>query len=457
MHYNSIVSISSKVLVNLRLLLRKLFISPLRMLTRSRNASNKVNENREANLKLLPIEILVLQQYISVKDISHLDIAICDVDFRSLFLDSLQSVKIRDDNILGRGDDDFVAWVIKRQIKLLNLKAHSGNFTRMSVVKMAAGEMKLDTIEEFQRNSSPRGKSPITSAALRKIVTYCPMLKLLDLDSSFKDVAIIRVAECCPMIQHLCLTRCTILTDIAIVKIAECCPVLKSLELNSSSITDIAIIRIAECCPKLEGLHLQRPAITDIAIVRIAECCPRLETLDLQCPNITDIAVVRIAECCPRLENLGLLCPAITDIAVVRIAECCPRVERLLLCCRAITDIAVVRIAECCRRLEVLHLQCPVITNIAIIRVAECCPRLEHLSLLCPAITDIAVVRIAECCPRLKDFFSCSPTITDNAILRMVKSCPMLQSVHFMNCPGITDVVRTTMRESYPTIRLTID
>jgi hypothetical protein len=33
----------------------------------------------------------------------------------------------------------------------------------------------------------------------------------------------------------------------------------------------------------------------------------------------------------------------------------------------------------------------------------------------------------------------------------------MLHSVLFMNCPGIREVVRTTMRESSPMIRLTID
>jgi hypothetical protein len=58
-------------------------------------------------------------------------------------------MKIRDDTILGR-EDIFVTWVIKCQLKLLNLMARSGDFTRMSTEKMAAGEMKLDAIEEFQ-------------------------------------------------------------------------------------------------------------------------------------------------------------------------------------------------------------------------------------------------------------------------------------------------------------------
>jgi hypothetical protein len=267
----------SKIWSKFRLLLRQLYISPLRMLTRSCNASNKVNASREVNINLLRIEILVLQQYLSVKDISNLDFAICNVDSRLLFLNSLQSVKIRDDTIVGRGDD-FVTWVIKRQIKLLNLKAHSGDFTRISAYKMAAGKIKLDAIEGFQWKICLRYgllDSPITGAALSKIAKYCPMLRFLNLDSSFEDAAIIRVSECCPMLNYLNLSRCTTFTDTAIIRIAECCPVLKILESNCSSITDIAIIRIAECCSMLKVLNLHCPTITNIAVIRIAECYPK--------------------------------------------------------------------------------------------------------------------------------------------------------------------------------------
>jgi hypothetical protein len=314
------------------------------MLTRSCNVPNKENETRKANLNLFPIEILVLQHLLSVKDISRLDIAICNVDSRLFFLNSLQSVKIRDDAILGRGDN-FVTWVIKRQIKLINLKVHSGDFTRISADKMAAGEMKLDAIEEFQWNTSLRHGTLYSAITriLSKIVTYCPMIRLLDFDNFFENATIMRVAEYCPMLQNLKLSRCTTLTDIVIMNIAECCSLLQILELKCSSITDTAIIRIAECCQRLKVLRLRCPAITNIAIIRIAECCPRFKGLILQCSTNSDIAIVRIAESC-------LQCPAITNIAIIRLAECCLRLKNLVLQCPAITDIAIIRIAECCPR-----------------------------------------------------------------------------------------------------------
>jgi hypothetical protein len=176
------------------------------MLTWSWNASKR-NEIRQANQYrhesyLLPLDIVMFQGYLSVKDVSILDIAICDVDLRSLFLNSLPNVKIRDDTAVGRGDE-FVTWVIKRSIKLLNFKGREDDFfTVISADKIAAGSMDLSEIEDFQLSDDD-------------------YLSFFSLD----DDAVIRIAECCPRLKRLLLCSDNI-TDIAILRIAECCPML---------------------------------------------------------------------------------------------------------------------------------------------------------------------------------------------------------------------------------------
>jgi hypothetical protein len=52
-----------------------------------------MNDNRSIR-GLVPIEVVVLQGYLSVKDPSYLDIAICGADLRSLLLNALQCAKI---------------------------------------------------------------------------------------------------------------------------------------------------------------------------------------------------------------------------------------------------------------------------------------------------------------------------------------------------------------------------
>jgi hypothetical protein len=188
-------------------------------------------------------------------------------------------VNIQDDTELGRGDK-FVIWVIKRQVKLLNF-IEQVFFIKRSANKIAAGEMKLGTIEDFQLNSI--------------------------LSDSFHDDAVIQIAKCCPALRKFHLSSCANITNFAITKIAECCPMLLSLSLSGRrSITDFAIKIIAHYCPMLEYLHLDSwIPMTDAAIIRIAACCPKLKYLDLF-GEIRDIAIIRIAKSCQILQTLNL-------------------------------------------------------------------------------------------------------------------------------------------------------
>jgi hypothetical protein len=197
------------------------------MLTRSCSASNDIKESRKKfhddnNTQLLPIEILMLQGYMSIEDINHLDIAICDADLRSLYLNSLQTVKIRDDTKVGRGNN-FVTWAIKRQTKLKNFSGHHQKFTAMSANKMGAGQMRLDALKELElKHTIFARQSSITNATMNKIVRHCPMLRVFSLCNSsyITDSTITTVAMCCPMLQTLflnCLGNYTAMTDVALI------------------------------------------------------------------------------------------------------------------------------------------------------------------------------------------------------------------------------------------------
>jgi hypothetical protein len=85
-------------------------------------------------------------------------------------------------------------------------------------------------------------------------------------------------------------------------------------------VTANGIVRIAECCPMMQVLFLNCPAITDNAIIRIAECCPKLRLLQSRNnPTITDIALIRILECCPILKKLAFNnCPRVIDAVSLR-------------------------------------------------------------------------------------------------------------------------------------------
>jgi hypothetical protein len=255
--------------------------------------------------ELLPIEVLVLQVYLSIKDISCLDIAICDVNLRWLFLDSLQCVKVRDECQSGRGEF-FLAWVIKRHIKLLN-------FIGCAITFIIVKDMEFDAIEELEFHDKGNYLKGYNI--------------LLDLSN---------IIECGPVLKKLDLSRLHAVEDVAIRIIVENCPILQVLHLPNRNIlyeiTDATLLKLAESCPMLQELHISNCRnITDITIIRIAECCSMIRVLDLSgCHKIADTAVTRIADCCSVLQELDLsFCSRVTATAIVRIVERCSKLRRL--------------------------------------------------------------------------------------------------------------------------------
>jgi hypothetical protein len=292
--------------------------------------------------ELLPIEILMLQGYLTIKDVSHLHIAICDINLRALFLHSLRCVKIRDDSKLYR-TEAFVAWVTKLHIKLLNFKGHASTFAMSKDMKLDA----IEVLEFYSCSNANNRQSPNTNATMSNITKCGPTLKKLDF------------------------SRCPVVKDITIRGILEGCPILRVLNLSRKlyqlhrhlDITDFAFIRIAECYPMLEVLNLSHCCkITDIAVVRIAECCPLIRVLSLECCYaITDIAIIRIAECCPMMQALDLSnLPEVGETGYMKIVECCSKLRRLslsLIFALAVFDYGegISRMKEINPRLQIFH------------------------------------------------------------------------------------------------------
>jgi hypothetical protein len=169
-----------------------------------------------------------------------------------------------------------VEWIIERQMKLLNFIGNPSLFTKISANKITAGMMKLDALEEFEigfRQERPF-VNQITNSVMSKIITKCPMLRLLDSKGCINSTSsIIQVAQSCPMLESFYLWECPAITDVAIISIAECCLLLQSLHLVlCPDITDATIIRVAECCPKLNDLKLINCPVTDVATIRTVEC-----------------------------------------------------------------------------------------------------------------------------------------------------------------------------------------
>lgn len=118
------------------------------------------------------------------------------------------------------------------------------------------------------------------------------------------------------------------------IKIANCGKFLHKIKLSNRNINDMSIIKIAENCPNLRTLNLTRiDRVTDRSIVKIAEKCRLLEELILSgCYLITDSSIIRVAENCPNLRDIHLSgCRNVTDLSILKVHEKCSNLKRFIL------------------------------------------------------------------------------------------------------------------------------
>lgn len=279
----------------------------------------------------LPNEILcrIFSRYLSIQDISLFDIAICNHRNRPAFLEYVGSVAC-----IWLGDKERqlsykeISWMYSRKIKVRNLNC--------------------DTVND--------------NTAFR--IAGCGVcLEWLTINKQYLyDSGMIQIAENCPNIRHLDISRCNNITDYSIIKIAEYCPNIDYLNIAECRVTDKSVVRIVELCHELETLNIAYcHNITDLCISKIAEYCPQMTSLDVTDNSIiTDLSMIKLAECCNNLEILNIsFCRNITDTSMRKVAEYCLNMKHLsTIFCNRITDLSIVLIAESCRNIGMCVYMC---------------------------------------------------------------------------------------------------
>jgi len=263
----------------------------------------------------VPKEILcqIFCVYLTIEDISSLDVAICDIKKRQNFMLHIGSM-----TCIWSGDkeenfnDIKISWLRSRNMKIRDLRCDLVTFDM--ALKIAGFGVYLEWLRIDNRG--------LSNMSMIKIVEDCPNLKHIGMSSeNITDLSINRIADCCRHTKSLIVPMCYNITYSSMIRIAERCPNMEVFDLSDcEDITDIGMVRIAECC-NIHLLEMRASRITDISAIRIAEFSPNIEILNiLRSRDITDASIMRIAECCPNLRQIVMPCPKITDASVIQIA-----------------------------------------------------------------------------------------------------------------------------------------
>ncbi|KAK9162513.1 hypothetical protein Syun_003415 [Stephania yunnanensis] len=164
--------------------------------------------------------------------------------------------------------------------------------------------------------------------AVESVANYCPELLDLDLSKSFKltDRSLYALAHGCQRLTKLNISGCTAFNDVALSYLTGFCRNLRSLNLCgcTKAASDRALTAIAHNCHRLQYLNLGWcEFVGDAGVMSLSRRCPDLRELDLcGCSLITDDSIVALAEGCLYLRSLDLYqCHNITDIAMYSLAN----------------------------------------------------------------------------------------------------------------------------------------
>ena len=329
---------------------------------------------------------LIIGKFLTMHDISKLDVAYCSKRQRKLLLDILSDNPcIVYDNIKLKGSSKYVN----------NAFIYIGS-RKINVLKLSLNDRVMGQLTK------------LTNFGLIGLTGHCTRLQSLD-------------------ISHSNITNCGVF---AIALNTKCS--LQSLDMyGCKNITDISVIQIAKHCPRLEQLDIRLCKITDKSVIHIAINCSSLLTLKASgCKQITDASIRRIAKNCPRLLELDIgWCDKITNISISKIAKYCLGLQQLSIGhCYNVNDKSIIQIAIKCTGLRLLDVMgCTRITDDSMIAIANTSPLLNTDS--CYNITDTSINKIAIC-TSLQSLNVCGCNVTNAGIIKIAQQCTGLQLLH---------------------------
>lgn len=232
----------------------------------------------------IPADILsrTFSGYLSINDVSRLDIAICSTSIRGAFLSSIHSNIITFFGSKKAYGDHYILWLNMRNISVTYLQ---GN--RMYITEKSIKSLKYD-------NDG----------------THC-LSKLYHLDLQncikIKENSILTIIGNCSKLVKLNLSACRI-TDNILLKISCFIPCLLSLNLmGNDKLSDSSVMEIAEKCPLINTLNLSY--CNKISANGFISVCKLLDLKGLQvmgCLNMTDVTLLGISKECKNIVNLDL-------------------------------------------------------------------------------------------------------------------------------------------------------
>lgn len=210
-------------------------------------------------------------------------------------------------------------------------------------------------------------------------------------------------------------------------------------------VDDDMLQRVAEQCPYLRVLRVSRGFdISDEGVRAILDGCTRLECLELgNCPQV-GVGAFNGNMVLSTLVHMDLAqCRSVDDVTVDRIVARCPNLRRLILDdCLGVTDEGMRALGQLAATLQVLGLaRCNQLTDRGIAQL-----------LLCDEDAAVATSVPMHARPLTSLDISGCPWITDRSLDLLPVGYPSLKELYVGECSGLSRRGLDRLREAYPNV-----
>ena len=255
--------------------------------------------------EIVPADILfaIFSGWLTITDLSRLDIAVCNARSRCAYMDSLKwkgSAHYGSERPYG---NDYIAWLSKRSILVRHYRGHKSLLTRETIK-----DIKSVCWSELT-HLDLRYCAQLTPRLTLQIASLSSKLLLLNLSTcKISDSELLRVSPALSCLQSLCLMGNKKISDNTIITVGKNCPLLQSLDLSfCQRISEFGLLEIFNSLPLLINLRLRGlESFTNKALLHLSKKCSYIESLDLlHCENISLTTLLSCSKLWP-LHSLDL-------------------------------------------------------------------------------------------------------------------------------------------------------
>jgi hypothetical protein len=337
---------------------------------------------------ILPDDVCasILGAWLHLKDISHLDFALCSEVQRNRFLQWISQRGVQFHSVKKVWSNRlYCEWLLRRSIRLcdvgfLNIEpGFASNILAVSVPTLERcsieGELSSDLMKrvlECGRLRDLRLKGGhLGSDAVALLLNDGRLWNILEIIRSVFVNTDEKIDPARLQVIELIVCFCTIPTALLTAMLTDNTALRVLIMHNCLAVTDACMLTVSQFCPLLEELNVMVTAVTDVGLMAVAHGCPSLSKVAVgsdrdDVEDVTDQAIIAFVLNCTNITVLDVdLCRGLSSLSLQ----------------------AVIAHLPLLREFYFLYVDCW--TDAALMHLVEAHPNLTHLRLSeASALTD---------------------------------------------------------------------